>query len=209
YRPLSPYDREDRALFTGRDADVTAFGDLLDDGSGRLLLLHGEPDVGKSSFLRAGVIPYVEDYGVGYRALRDRRPDETGSGSAANGETRNGGAEADEAVLAIRSSPDPVGQIAEALCAFCAQPYSYTTPTGKTVSIDLPGILRSGSGSTAIQEGGPPTSPSLESSSAAPPEPSGQAPDAVELWRRMNADPSLLGRLLTQITDQLPHELVI
>src|SRR5262249_39506530 len=41
YRPLAPYDREDRALFSGRDEDVTAFSTRLDRADTRLLVLHG------------------------------------------------------------------------------------------------------------------------------------------------------------------------
>src|SRR5262249_15109913 len=60
YRSLQYYDVADRALFTGRDADVRRFARLLDAAGTRLLVLHGESGVGKSSFLRAGVIPYLE-----------------------------------------------------------------------------------------------------------------------------------------------------
>ena len=73
YRSLAFYDWKDRALFTGRDADVVRFAATLDRPDTRILILHGESGTGKSSFLRAGVIPYLEEECVGYRFLR--RPD--------------------------------------------------------------------------------------------------------------------------------------
>ena len=73
YRSLAYYDWKDRALFTGRDADVVRFAATLDRPDTRILVLHGESGTGKSSFLRAGVIPYLEEECVGYRFLR--RPD--------------------------------------------------------------------------------------------------------------------------------------
>src|SRR5262249_38186011 len=103
YRPLTPYDREDRALFAGRDEDVAQFADVLDKSSTRIMLLHGGSGVGKSSFLRAGVVPYLEDAGTGYRALRDRTPDP---------EEETPVAEDDRLVLAIRAGQDLAGQIA-------------------------------------------------------------------------------------------------
>ena len=50
YRSLAYYDRQDRALFAGRDDDVERFATLLDDADTRILVLHGESGVGKSSF---------------------------------------------------------------------------------------------------------------------------------------------------------------
>ena len=73
YRSLGYFDSADRALFTGRDADIVRFAARLDRHDTRILILHGESGLGKSSFLRAGVIPYLEEQCVGYRFLR-RRP---------------------------------------------------------------------------------------------------------------------------------------
>src|SRR5262249_34710866 len=63
YLSLAPYEREHRRLFAARDEDVQRFAQVLDEAATRILLLHGESGVGKTSFLRAGVIPYLEDEG--------------------------------------------------------------------------------------------------------------------------------------------------
>ena len=49
------------ALFDGRDDDVARFAMILDRPETRVLVLHGESGVGKTSFLRAGLIPYLEE----------------------------------------------------------------------------------------------------------------------------------------------------
>ena len=103
YRSLAFYDENDRALFTGRDADVVRFAATLDRPDTRILILHGESGTGKTSFLRAGVIPYLEEECVGYRFLR--RPD----GS----------------VLIIQAAKDLVGQLAQALLDATATPLRY------------------------------------------------------------------------------------
>jgi WD40 repeat protein len=123
YRSLSYYDREDRALFAGRDGDVLRFCRILDESATRVLVLHGESGCGKSSFLRAGVIPFLEEECVGYRFLRDRSQGDSPS------------------VWFIRATNDLPGQIADALVRFCGQPLSLNPPRGQPVKIDLPVVL--------------------------------------------------------------------
>jgi len=115
YRSLSYYDRADRALFTGRDGDIVRFAATLDRSDTRILILHGESGLGKSSFLRAGVIPYLEEECVGYRFLRRD----------------------DDSVVIIQVAKDSVGQIAQALLDATARPLEYETPAGEPIRIDL------------------------------------------------------------------------
>jgi hypothetical protein len=128
YRSLLYYDREHRALFAGRDDDVTRFALMLDQPDTRLLVLQGESGVGKSSFLRAGVIPYLEDECVGYRFLRDRRTAEAPDGALA---------EDRQQVLFIQATNDLTGQLAKALGDFTATPLTYPTPLDEPVTVDL------------------------------------------------------------------------
>ena len=62
YKGLTYYDVEDRPIFTGRESEIEGVSRLLDEGQTRILLLHGETGCGKSSFLRAGLIPYLEEF---------------------------------------------------------------------------------------------------------------------------------------------------
>ena len=114
YRSLGYYDRADRALFTGRDADIVRFAATLDRPDTRILILHGESGLGKSSFLRAGVIPYLEEQCIGYRFLRR-----------------------DDEIVIIQVAKDPIGQIAQALLDATAQPLEYATPDGELIRINL------------------------------------------------------------------------
>ena len=113
--PTSPtvrwpyYDHADRLLFTGRDADVVRFAATLDLPDTRILVLHGESGLGKSSFLRAGVIPYLEEECVGYRFLRGH----------------------DGRCVIMQAAKDPVGRLAQALLDMTARPVEYPTPTGE------------------------------------------------------------------------------
>ncbi|MBT2305427.1 ATP-binding protein [Variovorax paradoxus] len=77
YVGIRAYTLEERANFFGRDADVAAVADLVaDKTTWRVILLHGLSGVGKSSFLKAGLIPEVTshvDTNV-FRKLRDGVP---------------------------------------------------------------------------------------------------------------------------------------
>ena len=121
YLPLASYGPEHRALFAGRDDDITRFARVLGRPETRVLVLHGESGVGKSSFLNAGVIPYLDDVAVGFRF---------------HGENGKPGS-----VLFVRATDDPAGQIAEALANFAARPYHYTTPVGDEQAVDLGAVL--------------------------------------------------------------------
>ena len=76
YKPFAALDREDRPLLAGRDRDIIRFAGLLDEPSTGLIFLHGGFGVGKTSFVRTGVVSYLEDTSLGYLVLRDRSPAE-------------------------------------------------------------------------------------------------------------------------------------
>ncbi len=121
YLPLAAYGPDHRALFAGRDDDIMRFARVLGRPETRVLVLHGESGVGKSSFLNAGVIPYLDDVAIGYRF---------------HGEDGKPGS-----VLFVRATDDPAGQVAEALADFAARPYRFTTPAGDEQAVDLAAVL--------------------------------------------------------------------
>ena len=119
YPSLAYYDEAGRLLFTGRDTDIVRFAAALDLSDTRLLVLHGESGLGKSSFLRAGVIPYLEESCAGYRFLRGP----------------------DGRVVIVQAAGDPVGRLAQALLDMTWRRLEYETPTGEPLVIDLRPVL--------------------------------------------------------------------
>jgi HEAT repeat protein len=63
FRPLRPYTEADRGLFFGRDREVGELVELLTGDRPSALLL-GESGVGKTSLLRAGLVPALKSRGV-------------------------------------------------------------------------------------------------------------------------------------------------
>lgn len=190
YRPLAPYEREDALLFHGRETDTERVAGLLDEPEARVLLLHGQSGVGKASLVRAGVLPYLEQEALGYLALRDRSDAE------------------EEAPVALRATSDLLGQLALGLAAFCARPFTYETPTGREVVVDLPGIL-------AAHIGRPVTVPTASDAVSRAPQPANPPPvpeeelDTEPLRQALRSDISFLGRLLNALTERLPFDLVL
>lgn len=71
YKGLSFYEPDDAPLFAGRDSDVVECAELLASSDTRVLILHGSTGCGKSSFLRAGLIPFLEDEQMGFGFLKE------------------------------------------------------------------------------------------------------------------------------------------
>jgi WD40 repeat protein len=212
YCPLRPYGPDERPLFFGREEELLRLAELLDESGATGVILHGEASVGKTSLVEAGLWPYLEQECVGYRVLRDRTPEGTAV------------AEDDYPPVVLRPGRDLAGQLADGLLAFCAQPLTYTTPTEKVVSVDLPALLAAhlaGTGvgliSTAISEQplqGLPSEPAAtaiaEPGHAPPPEPEAEpGAGARDLWLALREDPARLGQLLDEVTRRLPFDLVL
>ncbi|HSK05703.1 MAG TPA: AAA family ATPase [Kofleriaceae bacterium] len=63
-RGLDPYGEAERDVWQGREADRDAVAKLVTADGFRAGLLFGEPGSGKTSLLRAGLIPHLRDHGV-------------------------------------------------------------------------------------------------------------------------------------------------
>lgn len=100
YKGLATYRASDRLLFSGREDDVRKCVSRLVTPSTRILLVHGHTGCGKSSFLRAGLVPAMEGLGTGHLFLRD----------------------ANRQPLFIRSGRDPLARLAESIWDFANHP---------------------------------------------------------------------------------------
>ncbi|WP_420335443.1 hypothetical protein [Roseibium sp.] len=98
YKGLAYYTAEDRRLFAGRDQDISVCMQRLTNQSIAILLLYGRTGCGKSSFLRAGLIPNMEEneFSCTFLSAFDRK-----SGH--------------HVPIFVRSSNDPLRSISEAL----------------------------------------------------------------------------------------------
>src|SRR2546422_11526098 len=70
YVGLRFYAVADATVFAGRDLDVATLTELIADRNQRLVMLHGVSGCGKSSFLRAGLLPALESDSMSIRVLR-------------------------------------------------------------------------------------------------------------------------------------------
>ena len=126
YKGLSYYRATDARIFGGRDGDVGRVARRLGRDKTRVLLLHGRTGCGKSSFLRAGLIPFLEQAEHGFRFLR-----EPGHGLFEAGEGP---------ALFLRATGSPLLQVGLALYVLCQKPVQMRTPGGPR-QIDLRGVL--------------------------------------------------------------------
>jgi hypothetical protein len=117
---LSYYNPEDVLLFAGRDNDIDECVDLVAQSSTRTLILQGRTACGKSSFLRAGLIPAIESIGYGFIFLRRDK---------------------DEHPVLIRCTGDPIARLAEELFRFTSRSWRISTALGAK-DIELPQIRR-------------------------------------------------------------------
>lgn len=109
YPSLGFYTLADQALFMGREEDSARLAMSIDSPSTRLLLLHGTSGSGKSSVIRAGLVPYLENHAVGYEFPKRSRS--------------GGSVETEQLHLFFRPSDDFTGRLAADLIAFSADPF--------------------------------------------------------------------------------------
>jgi Novel STAND NTPase 1 len=116
YKGLNYYDLTDISIFAGREDDITRCARLVQLPRTKLLFLHGGTGCGKSSFVRAGLIPFLERREFGYSFVRE-----------------------DEAELMshfVRSTDDPFSRLAEVLFQLGQTQRTRMTPVGLS-TVDL------------------------------------------------------------------------
>jgi WD40 repeat protein len=126
YLGLAPYEHKHRSLFVGREFDGERFAAIVDSTETRIVVLQGSSGVGKSSFLLAEVIPFLEEENIGYGFLR-AQTDKTNE---------------DNSVLFVRTGKDLIGGLAQAIWNYVQQPIVINKPNGKSSELDLLAILR-------------------------------------------------------------------
>jgi hypothetical protein len=118
YKGFGNYGPQDMELFAGRDEDTERFAELVARSDVRLVVLHGASGCGKSSFLRAGVIPYLERRNAGFAFLKN--PDDPGL-------------HPDDSVATavfIRSTADPLDALAHAVFRLADRGYEFMSADG-------------------------------------------------------------------------------
>jgi hypothetical protein len=75
YKGLNYYESDDVPIFAGRNDDLSQCARLLGATATRLFVLHGSSGCGKSSFLRAGLVPFLEQRDNDFLFVRDREKD--------------------------------------------------------------------------------------------------------------------------------------
>ncbi|HTJ44976.1 MAG TPA: AAA family ATPase [Kofleriaceae bacterium] len=110
-RGLSPFTEAERDVFFGRDHDRGELARMVTGEGFRAGLLYGETGVGKTSLLRAGLVPHLRDHGVIVVVCEDNAaPSESlAAGLATAGHTPNRG-EAPSAFLSRAVSSALPGQ---------------------------------------------------------------------------------------------------
>lgn len=121
YRGLEQYGPAEAVLFAGREADADACVRLLAARNTRIFLLHGTTGSGKSSLLRAALIPMMTGAHSGFEFLPD------GDSNSAQ-------------PLFVRSTDTPLSTLAAAIYDFASQEFSFQSPRGR-ISIDLSAAL--------------------------------------------------------------------
>ena len=116
YKGLSYYGPDDVEIFAAREEDVWRVARTLSEAETRILILHGRTGCGKSSFLRAGLIPFLERPEHGFLFMKESRK---GTDSAV-GRT-----------IFLRATGNPLLRLALAVNRFCGTEFEIDTPTGR------------------------------------------------------------------------------
>ena len=111
YKGFSYYTRNDVPLFAGRDEDILRCAHFLTNHSTRFMILYGSTGCGKSSFLRAGLLPFLESGESGFCFLKSHNDEK-------------------QRAVFVRSTDAPLCRLSESLYEFASQPLQVHSPLG-------------------------------------------------------------------------------
>lgn len=117
YKGISYFTREDEPLFAGRQKDAYRCAREVARSSTRALVLHGLTGCGKSSFLRAGLIPFLESHYFKFPK-----------------EVKEGGG---ERAFFIPSTDAPLSRLSEYIFDFATRPYTVIPPDEYAKPFDI------------------------------------------------------------------------
>jgi hypothetical protein len=123
YKGFSFYGPQDIPIFAGRDREIIEFAEFVGGSETRLIILQGETGCGKSSFLRAGVIPFLEGARRGFEFRKAQTDDQLSK------------------AIFIRSSDLPLQRLAQEIFKFASEGYRFISPVGNE-TIELTRVLR-------------------------------------------------------------------
>jgi hypothetical protein len=115
YKGFSYYGPADTGLYAGREDQIVEFARNVTRMDTRILILHGRTGCGKSSFLRAGVIPYLEQGLRGVQFVKEPKEDSPVGHAHA---------------LFVRSTDKPLERLADKVFEFCSHDYEFASPFG-------------------------------------------------------------------------------
>ncbi len=119
YKGLNYYESQDIPIFAGRDKDLEDFVYKLSHYNKRIVILQGRTGCGKSSFLRANVIPFLEGHEHGFQFLKTEDKDTTR-----------------QKALFIRSTNAPLIMLSDTIYDFLKKVFTIMTPVGER-TLDL------------------------------------------------------------------------
>lgn len=122
YKGLSYYTSGDVGLFAGRTSEVRACARIIADDSTKVLLLHGPTGCGKSSFIRAGLIPFLESEVRRFQFLRTFDANNLSA-------------------LFVRCTDAPLERLSEILFDWGSGPLRIQTPDSEPLEIPIAEIL--------------------------------------------------------------------
>lgn len=143
YKGLSFYTTEDAPLLVGREQDVYLCARGMYPGNIRLVLLHGYSGCGKSSFVRAGLIPVLEREFKLFWFMDEQPPPSNGDPAGESKRAGDGTEARPRSKLFIRCTDNPLAKLAAAVYEIDLAEFAREAPGNDAFEIPAPQHYRS------------------------------------------------------------------